>query len=80
MINYHYIVEVKDRRSGTVLHSKRFEIQEKADAMAFVASINADTFSDRYATIETIAEGRDVLAEQCHEFIAKRMNNWHGRF
>lgn len=77
MITYKFKVTIKKRRHSTVIEEIIYAERQRKEAMMKVAEINGDTFSDKYAVIETIMEGRDPIAEQSHASVDRYIaRNW----
>lgn len=77
MITYKFKVTIKSRRKRNILEEIIYPERQRKEAMMKVAEINGDAFSDKYAVIETIMEGRDPIAEQTYAFVDRCIaRNW----
>ena len=80
MITYKFKVTIKSRRKRNVLEEIIYPERQRKEAMMKVAEINGDAFSDKYAVIETIMEGRDPIAEQAYAHVDRYIDRMWQKF
>ena len=72
---YKFKVSIKRRKDSSVIKERIYSERERGKAEAFVAEFNADPWQmNRYATIETIVEGRDIYAERAEACVSAYIN------